>query len=96
MGKEKRIKVGKNYRYIDLVFFNVDLNCYVLIELKINELDIKDIGQLEFYVNYYDDEIRKEFHNKTIGIIMCKKSDKEITKHYKNNNIYPVSYKIKN
>lgn len=52
VGKEKRIKVGKSYRFIDLVFFNIELNCYVLVELKINKLDIRDIGQLEFYVNY--------------------------------------------
>lgn len=95
VGKEKRIKVGNSYRYIDLVFFNIDLNCYVLIELKINKLDIKDIGQLEFYVNYYDDEIRREFHNKTIGIIICKKNDKNITKYHKNNNILITSYKVK-
>ena len=96
VGKEKRIKVGEEYRYIDLVFFNIKLNCYVLIELKIDKLDIRDIGQLEFYINYYDDEIKEEFNNKTIGIIICKKSDKEITKYYKNNNILVTSYKIKN
>ena len=94
VGKEKRIKVGEEYRYIDLVFFNIKLNCYVLIELKINELDIKDIGQLEFYINYYDDEIKEEFNNKTIGIIICKKNNKQITKYYKNNNILVTSYEI--
>ena len=96
VGKEKRIKVGEEYRYIDLVFFNIKLNCYVLIELKIDKLDIRDIGQLEFYINYYDDEIKEEFNNKTIGIIICKKNSKEIIKHYKNNNILVTSYKIKN
>ncbi len=95
VGKEKRIKVGDNYRYIDLVFFNIELNCYVLIELKINKLDIKDIGQIEFYVNYYDDEIRKEYHNKTIGVLVCKKKDESISKYKKSSNILVTSYKIK-
>ena len=94
VGKEKRIKVGKSYRFIDLVFFNIELNCYVLVELKINKLDIRDIGQLEFYVNFFDDEIRKDFHNKTIGIIICKKNASYITKYNKNENILVTSYKI--
>ena len=95
VGKEKRIKVGDNYRFIDLVFFNIELNCYVLFELKINKLDIKDYGQIEFYINYYDDEIRKDYHNKTIGVIICKKNDVELTKYNKNNNILVTSYKIR-
>ncbi|MBO5530378.1 MAG: DUF1016 family protein [Bacilli bacterium] len=94
IGKEKRIKVGDNYRFIDLVFFNIELNCYVLLELKINKLDIRDIGQIEFYINYYDDELKKDNHNDTIGIIVCKKNDKEVSKYIKNNNIYVTSYKI--
>lgn len=96
VGKEKRIKVGDNYRFIDLVLFNIELNCYVLIELKINKLDIRDIGQIQFYVNYYDDEIKKPFHNKTVGIIICKKKDNDILKHNKSNNILVTSYKINN
>ena len=93
VGSEKKIKVGNSYRYIDLVFFNIELNCYVLIELKINKLDIRDIGQLEFYVRYYDTEIKKDFHNTTIGIIICKKNNKSISK-YNNSNIYVSSYEL--
>ena len=93
VGSEKRIKVGNNYRFIDLVFFNIELNCYVLIELKINKLGIKDIGQLEFYVKYYDTEIKKDFHNTTIGIIICKKNDPNISR-YNNSNIFVSSYEL--
>ena len=93
VGSEKKIKVGNSYRYIDLVFFNIELNCYILIELKINKLDIRDIGQLEFYVRYYDTEIKKDFHNTTIGIIICKKNNKSISK-YNNSNIYVSSYEF--
>lgn len=95
VGSEQRIKVGNNYRFIDLVFFNIKLNCYVLIELKINKLDIKDLGQIKFYINYYDDEIRKPYHNKTIGILITKENDKDILKYKKDNNILITSYKLK-
>ncbi len=94
VGKEKRIKVGDSYRFIDLVFFNYELNCLVLFELKINKLDIRDIGQIEFYINYFNDEIRKEFHNDTIGVIICKKNDNEVMRHIKNNNLFVTSYRI--
>ena len=94
VGKEKRIKVGDNYRFIDLVFFNYILNSFVLFELKIDKLDIRDIGQLEFYMNYYDDELKEEFHNDTIGIIICKKNDKEVMKHNKNDNLLVTTYKL--
>ena len=93
VGSEKKIKVGNSYRYIDLVFFNYEINCFVLIELKINKLDIRNIGQLEFYVKYYDTEIKKDFHNTTIGIIICRKNDKNISK-YNNPNIYVSSYEL--
>ena len=94
VGKEKRIKVGDAYRFVDLVFFNYELNCFVLFELKINKLDIRDIGQIEFYINYYNDEIKKDYHNDTIGIIICKKNDKEVMKYNKNDNVLVTSYKI--
>ena len=94
IGKEKRIKVGETYRFIDLVFFNYELNSFVLFELKINKIDIRDIGQIEFYINYYDTEIKKDFHNETIGVIIASKNDKEVTKYVKNDNILVTSYKI--
>ena len=94
LGKEQRIKVGDTYKFVDLVLFNVKLNCYVLIELKINKLDIRDLGQIRFYVNYYDTEIREPFHNKTIGIIVAKENDKDIMKYSNNNDIYVTSYNL--
>ena len=63
-------------------------------QLKIKKLDIRDLGQIEFYVNYYDDEIRKDFHNKTIGVLITSKNDKDVTKYNKNDNILVTSYKI--
>ena len=95
VGSEKKIKVGKTFKYIDLLFFNIEENCYVAIELKINRLTIKDIGQLEFYVNYIDAEIKKDYHNPTIGILICRKNDKEALKYINHNNIKVTTYKEK-
>ncbi len=97
VSSEQKIKVGNTYtyRYIDLVFFNYKLNSFVLLELKINNLNIKDIGQLEFYVNYYDTNIKELFHNQTIGIIVCRKNDKEIEGILHKDNIKITSYEIK-
>ncbi len=94
-GSEKKIKVGDTYKYIDLVFFNVNLNCYVLLELKINKLNIRDIGQLEFYIKYYDANIKETYHNQTIRIIVCQKSEKEIENILNKDNIKITSYEIK-
>ena len=95
VGSEVKLKVGDNYRYIDLLFFNIEENCYVAIELKVDKLKPSDIGQLQFYINYIDDEIRKPYHNKTIGILVCKKNDKNLSKYLNQNNIKITSYKIK-
>lgn len=96
MGSEVKIKVGDNYKYIDLLFFKVEENCYIAIELKLNKLSIRDIGQLEFYINYIDTEIKKGYHNPTIGILICKKSDKEAIKYFNNQNIKVTTYKTRN
>jgi len=96
VGSEVKIKVGNNYKYIDLLFFNIEENCYVTIELKINNLKPSDIGQLQFYINYIDTEIRKPFHNKTIGILICKKNDVNIHKYLHLDNIKITTFKAKN
>ena len=93
VGSEKKIKVGDNYKYIDLLFFNYEENCFVVIELKVNKLSIRDIGQLEFYVNYIDAEIKKGYHNPTIGILICKKNDEEALRYFSNSNIKVTTYK---
>ena len=96
VGSEVKIKVNNTYKYIDLVFFNFNINSFVLIELKIKDLIIRDIGQLEFYIKYYDTNIRKNFHNQTIGILVCKKGDKVIEKIFNKENIKVTSYEVRN
>lgn len=71
VARQKRITFDEKHFKVDLVFFNRILKCFVLIDLKIGELQHKDIGQMQMYVNYYDREIRLQDENKTIGLILC-------------------------
>ena len=63
---EYEIKIGDKFNYIDILLFNVEFNCYVVIELKITELKKENIGQIEVYMNYIDKHIKKIYHDKTI------------------------------
>ena len=76
VARQKRITFDERHFYIDLVFYNRLLRCFLLIDLKIGDLRHQDIGQLQMYVNYYDREMKLEDENNTIGLILCKeKSD---------------------
>jgi predicted nuclease of restriction endonuclease-like (RecB) superfamily len=95
--RQKRIKVdGDDYK-IDLVFYHRILRCFVLIDLKIGTLQHKDLGQMQMYVNYYDEELKAADENKTIGIILCK-NKKESTIKYTlgkdNKQIFASKYKV--
>ena len=78
---EYKIKVGNNYNYIDLLLYNIEFNCYVVVELKVTELKKEHIGQIEVYMNYIDKNLRKQAQDKTIGIILCKKDNKFIMEY---------------
>jgi len=95
VGSEKKLKVGDKFHYIDLLFFNYEQNCFVAIELKIKDLKKEDIGQLQFYINYIDLEIKKPHHNPTIGILICKKNDNNMEKYLNMDNIKITTYKNK-
>jgi predicted nuclease of restriction endonuclease-like (RecB) superfamily len=71
--QEYKIKIGNTYNYIDLLLFNIEYNCYVVIELKITELKKEHIGQIQIYMNYIDKNLRGMDDHKSIGIIICKK-----------------------
>jgi predicted nuclease of restriction endonuclease-like (RecB) superfamily len=76
VARQKRISFDERHFFIDLVFYNRILRCFLLIDLKIGDLRHQDIGQMQMYVNYYDREMRLEGEQKTIGLILCKeKSD---------------------
>ncbi|WP_294287163.1 PDDEXK nuclease domain-containing protein [uncultured Chryseobacterium sp.] len=81
VGRQQRITFEEKHFYIDLVFYNRILKCFVLIDLKIGELKHQDIGQMQMYVNYYDREKRLEDENKTIGIILCQDKSEALVQY---------------
>jgi len=81
VARQKRISFDEKHFKIDLVFFNRILKCFVLIDLKIGELQHKDIGQMQMYVNYYDREIRLQDENKTIGLILCQDKSQAVVEY---------------
>lgn len=85
--RQKHIHTEKEDYYIDLVFYNYHLRCFVLIDLKTNKLSYQDVGQMDMYVKMYDDLVRPDGHNPTIGILLCADTDEDVA-HYSvlNNN----------
>ncbi len=79
--RQKRITVDGDHYYIDLVFYNYLLRCFLLIDLKTGKLSHKDIGQMDFYVRYYEKEEKQEDDNPTIGIILCADKNKTMVKY---------------
>ena len=67
--------------YIDLLFYNIELCCFVVIELKTGEFKPEYAGKLGFYLSVIDEKMRKKHDQNTIGIILCTKNNKEISKH---------------
>ena len=71
-GRQKRFSFEEDHFYVDLVFYNRLLRCYVLIDLKIGKLTHQNLGQMQMYVNYFDRYVKTEDENPTIGIVLCK------------------------
>ena len=91
---EYKIKIGNSYNYIDLLLYNIEFNCYVVVELKVTELKKEHIGQIEVYMNYIDKNLRKVTQDKTIGIIICKKDNKFIMEYCSDSRILSKEYKL--
>jgi len=81
VARQKRLTFSEKHFYIDLVFYNRILQSFVLIDLKIGELNHKDLGQMQMYVNYYDREMRLPSEQKTIGVVLCKLKDKAVVEY---------------
>ena len=79
--RQKRIHTEKEDYYIDLVFYNYHLRCFVLIDLKTGKLCYQDVGQMDMYVKMYDELMRPEGHNPTIGMLLCSETDEDVA-HY--------------
>lgn len=95
VGRQVRLTFDEKHFYVDLVFFNRIMQCFVLIDLKIGEITHQDIGQMQMYVNYYDRKVRLSYEKETIGILLCKKKNDmlvEMTLPENNTQIYASEY----
>ena len=92
IGSEYKIKLGDSYNMIDLLLFNIDFNCYVVIELKVTELKKEHIGQIEVYMNYIDKNVKKITHDNTIGIIISRKNNKFVMEYCSDRRILSKEY----
>jgi predicted nuclease of restriction endonuclease-like (RecB) superfamily len=97
MGRQKRLAIGRKNFYIDLVFYNYSLKCFVLIDLKIGEITHQDLGQMQMYVNYYTRELMNEGDNKPIGLVLGAEKDKAVVEYTLpdgNTQIFASEYKL--
>lgn len=91
-GHEYKIKIGTNYHYVDFLLYNIKYNCYVVVEIKINDFHENYIGQIKKYMGYIDTEIKGINQNKTIGIIICKSNNGFVLNYIKPDDIYVTTY----
>ena len=91
---EYKIKIGDRYNYIDPLLFNYEFNCFVVVELKVSELKKEHIGQIEFYMNYIDKNLKNINQNKTIGIIICKKENRYVIEYCSDDRIISREYEL--
>ncbi len=93
--RQKHIHTEKEDYYIDLVFYNYHLRCFVLIDLKTTKLSYQDVGQMDMYVKMYDELVCPEGHNPTIGMLLCAETDEDVA-HYSvlnsNDQLYAAKY----
>ena len=94
ISSEYKIKIGNVYNYIDLLLFNFEFDCFVVVELKVTELKKEHIGQIQVYMNYVDNNLKKINQDKTIGIIICKKDNKFIMEYCSDKRILAKEYEL--
>ena len=94
--RQKRFTFDEENFFVDLVFYNRLLQCYVLIDLKVDKLAHQDLGQMQMYVNYYDRYVKQDFEKPTIGILLCKEKKDALVELTlpKDSNIYAQQYAL--
>ncbi len=91
---EYKIKIGDRYNYIDLLLYNIKYKCYVVVELKVTELNSNHTGQIQKYMNYIDKNIKSIDDNKTVGIIICKKENNYVIEYCSDDRIIAREYEL--
>ena len=97
VGRQVRVHTEAHDYYIDLVFFNYILNCFVLIDIKKNKITHQDVGQMDMYIRIYDEVIKEPTHNPTLGIVLCDETDVDIAKYSilkGNEQLFATKYKL--
>ena len=94
VGHEYKIVINNNTYHIDLLFFNIRLNSYIVVEVKTRAVKPQDIGQLQFYVSYVEGNIKDNNQNKTIGILIVKKKNKYVIEYTTSPDIYVTTYML--
>ena len=97
VGRQQLIRTAAQDYFIDLVFYNIILKCYVLIDLKIGKIKHQDVGQMDMYVRMFDELRGKEGNNPTIGIVLCSETDEDIAKYSilnGNEQLFASKYKL--
>lgn len=97
VGRQQHIHTEKQDYYIDLVFYNYILQCFVLIDLKIGKITHQDVGQMDMYVRMYDELKRGENHNPTLGIVLCSETDEDIARYsvlHGNEQLFAAKYRL--
>ena len=92
IGSEYKIKIGDTYHKIDLLFFNIKYNAYVVVELKVSEFKVEYISQVQKYMNYIDKNIKEISNNSTIGILICKRENKYVIEYCSDERIVVRKY----
>ncbi|WP_415249214.1 PDDEXK nuclease domain-containing protein [Sulfurimonas sp.] len=90
IGEEYRLEVGDDDFYIDLLFYHRDLKCLVAFELKIGKFKPSDLGQLEFYLEVLDRDVKRDDENPSIGILLCRKKNDEVVKYALSRSLSPT------
>lgn len=97
IGRQQRVSYDEQHFFIDLVFYNRLLKCFVIFDLKVGKLTHQDLGQLQMYVNYYDRKVKNRDENKTVGILLCAdKNDSvvEMTLPEENKQLFASKYRL--
>lgn len=99
VGREYPLPIEGTEEYIDLLFYHLNLHCYVVVEVKVKEFKSRDIGQIGTYIGIVDDIVRTETDGKTIGLIICKEKNNILAKYAVNSSSEPIaisSYELSN
>ena len=97
VSRQKRVSTETKEFYLDLVFYNYHLKCFVLIDLKTGELTHQDVGQMDMYVRMFDDLEKRAEDNPTVGIVLCTQKDQAIAKYSvlnENQQLFASKYRL--